>query len=365
MSSTKRIGYIDIAKGIAFIFIVVGHVGLVFSSDAVQGGMPPLLERFAFTFHLPTFFILSGYFFHADQPLNGALVKKGLRSLILPYAATSLIIILGCAMAGQLRNGSGTTELVRWGQAALWGAGAQRDVSLWHVERIGGIWFLLALFWAQLIVAATHRLKEPTRLCALTCFLALAVYSNHIVWLPFSIQSGLGCAIYLYVGMLVRRHGWLERGSLRIWQWLVLWAIWGTVVAFGGRASLAMGDYPLGVLDVLGGIAGCACICAVSGVIERHLGPISRVLQLIGRNTLPLFALHIAEDNIISWATIGIAASHAFGGFSATWVIVLIVRLTLDATLASIAYLIPGLRSVYFPRRKAISAHGKSGHAAS
>lgn len=41
MSSTKRIGYIDIAKGIAFIFIVVGHVGLVFSSDAVQGGMPP------------------------------------------------------------------------------------------------------------------------------------------------------------------------------------------------------------------------------------------------------------------------------------------------------------------------------------
>lgn len=51
MSSTKRIGYIDIAKGIAFIFIVVGHVGLVFSSDAVQGGMPPPTR--AIRVHLP------------------------------------------------------------------------------------------------------------------------------------------------------------------------------------------------------------------------------------------------------------------------------------------------------------------------
>ena len=357
MSSTKRIEYIDIAKGIALIFIVVGHVGLVFPSSAIQGGMPPSLERFAFTFHLPTFFILSGYFFRENQPLNGTLIKKGIRSFILPYITTSFIIIIGCAVVGQLRDGSGFSELIRWLQAALWGAGAQRDVALWQVERIGGIWFLLALFWAQLIVAATHRLNTPSRLCVLSLIMALAIYSNRFIWLPLSIQSGLGCAIYVYVGMLARRFGCLERGALRVWQWLILWAIWGTVVIYGGRASLAMGDYPLGMLDVLGGIAGCTCICAISRFIERHIALLGAALQLIGRNTLPLFALHIAEDNIISWATIGGVLSQALNGFSGTWVIVLFARLALDIALAGVIYLIPGINTIYFPRLTGPHSH--------
>lgn len=355
MATNKRLAWADIAKGIAFIFIVVCHVGIVFSSATVNGGMPPRLQSFAFTFHLPTFFILSGFFFHENTSLNWTFLKKSSKTLLLPYALTCLIIILGCTIAGQLRSGSGLSEFVRWAQASLWGAGDRRDVAIWQVERIGGIWFLLALFWAQLILAATNSISIPKRFALLCCLLAIGVYSNRFVWLPLSIQSGLGCAIYVYVGMLARKFGWLERSALPPWAWLAAGGIWLVVVLYGGHASIAMGDYPLGVLDVIGGIAGCMCICALSRLIDDYAKPLGRCLQLIGRNTLPLFALHIAEDNILNWGLIGIDLSTLLGGMKYTWLVLLSIRIALDFSLAALAYIVPISRTVYFSKARARS----------
>lgn len=352
MPTKQRVAWIDVAKGIAYLFIVVGHLGIVFSSAATPGGVPPIVRSFAFTFHLPTFFILSGYFFHEDKGVDATFLKKNFFHLIVPYMVTCIFIIIGCTIAGQLRSGTGESEFIRWTQAALWGAGDRRDVALWQVERIGGIWFLLALFWAQLLIALTHRFSRPVRFSILCCFMALGVYTNHLVWLPLSIQSGFGCALYLYIGMLVKKYGLLERGGLKIWMWLIIALLWAVVIKFGGYASIAMGDYPLGILDVLGGIAGCACICALSRMIDQFAPPLSNCLQLIGRNTLPLFSLHILEDNVLAWGQIGILFSTALGGMGFTWIILLVVRLAIDVVLSGCAYMLPCTRDVFFPSVK-------------
>lgn len=46
----KRICYIDIAKGFAMLCIIAGHFGITSAN------------RFVYTFHVPLFFLLSGYF---------------------------------------------------------------------------------------------------------------------------------------------------------------------------------------------------------------------------------------------------------------------------------------------------------------
>ena len=46
----NRIQYIDIARGISMVCIVLGHLG------------EPQINRVVFTFHLPIFFLISGYF---------------------------------------------------------------------------------------------------------------------------------------------------------------------------------------------------------------------------------------------------------------------------------------------------------------
>lgn len=46
----NRIKFLDIAKGIAILAIIAGHTG------------PDWVKQFVFTFHVPVFFIISGYF---------------------------------------------------------------------------------------------------------------------------------------------------------------------------------------------------------------------------------------------------------------------------------------------------------------
>ena len=73
-TSCNRIVYIDIIKGIAIILVIMGHV----LSD------PSLLRNAIYTFHMPLFFIISGYFlkFKSENAF-----RKNFRSLLVPYLA--------------------------------------------------------------------------------------------------------------------------------------------------------------------------------------------------------------------------------------------------------------------------------------
>lgn len=50
----NRIEWVDIAKGIAILLVVLGHTGLAVGSARY-------LDAFIYSFHLPLFFVLSGY----------------------------------------------------------------------------------------------------------------------------------------------------------------------------------------------------------------------------------------------------------------------------------------------------------------
>lgn len=70
----KRIEYIDIAKGIAIIMVLLGHIDLC----------PIGLKSSIYSFHMPLFFILSGYFMKEGIEIR-LLIKKLFKSLMVPY----------------------------------------------------------------------------------------------------------------------------------------------------------------------------------------------------------------------------------------------------------------------------------------
>lgn len=75
----QRIRYFDIAKGLAITCMILGHAILRFG-DSVDGGHFLLkLNDFIFSFHMPLFFIISGYFMHPDRGFN---FKKESRELL-------------------------------------------------------------------------------------------------------------------------------------------------------------------------------------------------------------------------------------------------------------------------------------------
>ncbi len=56
MSESKRLDFIDIAKGIGIILVVTGHL------LPVAAGLHVLI----YSFHMPLFFFLSGFFLRQD-----------------------------------------------------------------------------------------------------------------------------------------------------------------------------------------------------------------------------------------------------------------------------------------------------------
>ena len=73
---------IDIAKAVGIILMVVGHFN----------GLPLWFEKWIFSFHMPLFFILSGYLFKPKTEIQ--VIKGGIKSLVWPYIYTVAISIL-------------------------------------------------------------------------------------------------------------------------------------------------------------------------------------------------------------------------------------------------------------------------------
>ena len=76
----RRIEYFDTAKFIGMMMIILGHFGV------------PEINRFVYTFHIPLFFLISGYFY-APRESTVLLVKNKFRQLIIPYILVMLVVI--------------------------------------------------------------------------------------------------------------------------------------------------------------------------------------------------------------------------------------------------------------------------------
>ncbi len=111
-ASSGRMEFVDVAKGFAMICIVLGHMGISW------------INRFVFTFHVPVFFLVSGYFIFAEEKLSSFIVKK-LRTLIVPYFLTCGVIVALGFLKGLYQSGIGLAlqDAKYWFYASIYGAG--------------------------------------------------------------------------------------------------------------------------------------------------------------------------------------------------------------------------------------------------
>ena len=334
-----RVASMDIAKAFAIVCVIVGHsAGL---------GIPEPVVDFCFTFHMPLFFIVSGYFMRPDVRLDGAFVKKNARSLLLPYAATSLAVVvlvfLRAAIFGHEDPLGETASMV---VAALYGSGSD-TLGPEGVRAIGAIWFLLALFWARLFLAASR--ATP---CALPVVLGLFAlgYASKEAWLPLSVQAGLCATLFLYIGQGLRAGGWLEKGAMPPLVWLAVAGAWLYCIAFGGHLYMVGNDYGDGIaVDLLGGVCGTLCIIKASQAVEVHVPCLAGALARLGTMTLPLFCAHLVELDAFPWGyAVGVLDSLPVP----LWLSGLAVRFALIALMAFAVYRMPRpIAGIFFPQR--------------
>lgn len=335
-----RVASMDIAKGIAILCVILGH-----SADV---GVPKDVIAFCFTFHMPLFFIVSGYFTRPDVALDRGYVKKCARAMLYPYLVTGLIVVAlillkALAFHHEAPLGEALSALV----AVAYGAGAGTAALPAGVPAIGAIWFLLAMFWAKIFLAAAN--KTPYTPWVVVGLFAVG-YVSKVVWLPFSIQAGLCAVLFMYIGQKIREAGLLERGAIHPVLWAAIGGMWLYTIVYGGGLCMVENQYYDGiVVDVLGGVCGTLCVVRASQFIEARVAPLGTALEKLGAVTLPVFCMHLVEMDTFPWGH----AMAALGGLPVPgWAAGLALRCALITVLSLAVYLAPRVVSgAFYPSR--------------
>ena len=336
----KRLGYIDIARAFAIICVIAGHT---FPTQSV-------VHDFCFTFELPLFFFVSGYFSHSDARLTKSFVWKSLKSLMLPYAVTCLLLILFSGVHGAvLPTESSRDSMSSFILASLYGVGETSDT--WPARffpSIGAIWFLPALFFVRMLLAAIDCVpnRKWRALCVVAAF-ALGYLSRPYIWLPMSIQPALVSLPFAWAGQEFRDHDLLTRlvASQRRFIWPALFAAFGLCVWLGGHMYLNAVVFGDGVfIGLLGGLSGTLCVFGASEFLNKRFGRVLAPLWFIGRSTLPIFCMHLIEMKL-SLCGVLLAVTGVQNSSGALFV----ARLCVTALMCGCLWVVPFLKRVYFP----------------
>ena len=157
INKKQRIEYIDALKGIAIFFVLWGH-SLQYLKNGYDFFHNPMFE-FIYSFHMPLFFILSGFFFRSSQKRNlkEFLLKKSIQ-LLLPCIVWSVIFILMWVSINLIKGNSHVySDLPKRILSGAW-----------------DIWFLRELFISYFIVFVSLKiLKKAWLACILSILFVL------------------------------------------------------------------------------------------------------------------------------------------------------------------------------------------------
>lgn len=288
--SQSRLRHIDVARGIAILCVILGHL----SNNSIN--------RVVYTFHLPIFFLISGYFLNTETSTFNYIRKK-LRTLVIPYIITSIAIILFAMLRGFIINRNAVDPAKDWIDSAIYGSGYYLRGVI-NVNEIGPIWFLWASFFSGIIVRSV--LKTDYRIRILTILVCFVLGYSTTRWLfcfPLSLQTGLCSAFYVYLGYIFRKAESSFTGlSKEIKTILFILSLLVTASFILNFKSfwLVRCDFGRGFEDIIGSLCSCFVVFTISYYIDR-LKYLPRLLAYIGQNSIFILCIHNIEMYLIPW----------------------------------------------------------------
>ena len=286
----KRIKSIDVAKGIAIIAIIMGHLGYT----SIFPNRGDTIATAVFQFHVPVFFILSGYTLNTKKPIR-SFVSDRARRLLIPYWFTCLIVFLILVsyahLLGRTAPPSIYPRIRNMLIAALYGAGSPNPPLPVGVMHIGAIWFLEALFIAlceiRLVLSYSRVAAIPVALLAF----GSAVAAQY-VYPPFNIFPGLIGGFYVYIGYLMKKRRSLER-EVRCWHLIPTLTVFLIALYFKINVSVIAGSFGKYWLGLPVSLSSSYLCIQIAELVSSHLPKMTRLLSYFGINSLVILSIHL------------------------------------------------------------------------
>jgi len=291
----KRIGWVDAAKGIGILLVVLGHNQI--------NSYTHLFHLLIYSFHMPLFFILAGMFLKPEYGF-WTLAKRRFLSTLRPY-----LLIIGIIYAVYLFFSAMPVMdvLLRMLKTLFYSLPSYYEtwIPLWFLPHL----FLLSLF-AWVVVRLVYKRLGPTwlRLAFLAgmlfCGVLLLNWSSKVNVtlfgklaivrgaLPWSADLLLITGAFFLIGYELRRS--LPEAVLASkWTPLISAIIWlGLCFAFPYELDLASRIYeffPVVTLEIL---SACLLVFSLSYHLEKLGGKIFQSLSTLGKYSIIILIFH-------------------------------------------------------------------------
>ena len=199
----NRYDWADIAKGLGIFLMVWGHSGL-----------PAPIHNWIHSFHMPFFFIISGFFFKQGKYTFKEYFLRKTKTILLPYVFFAICDYL-------IRNGCISMGLE---------VAPPRSIYEMFVlgKDIGAAWFLLSLFFTEVLFFFISKLSNNKIVCFIITSVLFSVsyyfYMTHMRF-PYKIEIWGATLFYYNIGYLVAQTSLKKRVSENCfvgWKWQLL-----------------------------------------------------------------------------------------------------------------------------------------------
>jgi len=261
------------------ILIVVSHC------DIAQS-----FKEFIFFFHVPVFFVISGYFFRKRDFISE--LNVDCRRLLIPLIFSSALLTVYFALAE--RN---VFLLIK---SLCWGAGFPYYGLFVKTESIGPFWFLWAMFWTRLFFCFLNKVRSEylKGLCILLLAILFINIKHYFFSLPFSIIPAICAMGYFFLGYLMNLHRILYNEKKQKF-FLFTGLCWFLCqISVGHNLDVNQSFYKgFYFLDVLG----CAFVFLLLYGLCKNMTDnlFSKTIRWIGRYSLCILCVHAFEYNVL------------------------------------------------------------------
>ena len=290
----KRLDFIDTAKGVCMLLIMLGHC-------AVRECHDPLIV-WVYSFHTTTFFIITGFLIihtaEYERTIQDSLIKNAKR-LLIPYYSFQLIYSVFYCIWNGFSN-------LRW---------LLIDIAILNAWDYA-TWFLPVLFISKIAMLFLYRNTQNIKIVGIVV-LFLFVTSIPISpmenlplrWIVDTLCRCANAFLFLWIGMLL--HKTIQKSINYKLTLIVSLTVSVGVALLNGRVStfyLSYGNNP--ALYVIASIAGAMFVISVSNYAHSKVLTTFGQSSIIALGTHQLLLHYIGEQTtpyyLFSWALISL-----------------------------------------------------------
>lgn len=184
---SQRINWIDQAKGIGILLVVIGHMNI-----------PQELSKIIFSFHMPLFFFISGYLYNEKKysvNFKAVFFSKS-NTLLWPFITFSIYYLILSVFTNK-------NSIIHYFDYVDFFKG-NRSLNT-------PLWFLTALFSTEIIFSQIIRFFNIRKAIILILLIIVIGFFNAIFWrysFFLNIDIALVTILFFLVGWLFKKYNW-------------------------------------------------------------------------------------------------------------------------------------------------------------